>query len=362
MKVVHICHSPAFATRFAVPMVDFLKTQGYQVELWLDSPEREVEILKLLPTYSKYIRSALSFNILTWPLKILGLIKNLKRSQADLVHCHSTKGSPLPLIAAKILGIKTRIYHNHGFPYMGHKGFLRLALILLEKINMSLATHTISVSPSNVEELLKDKLIKKKEDVIILHRGSALGIDLAKFPFCPLDSDNPTYLYIGRPFARKGFPLMVKAWNKSQLAKKGAKLLIAGCTRDELLALNQGSEGIEALGFVSPIEKLIRECDVIVLPSFHEGFPYAILEAQACGKAVIGSNVPGIEGAILDQVTGLLFECGNQDDLSKKIVDLFLNKDLRIKLGQEARKVIEQDFTNEKVLGALKSFYQNLEL
>lgn len=62
---------------------------------------------------------------------------------------------------------------------------------------------------------------------------------------------------------------------------------------------------------------MIRACDVVVLPSLNEGLPNLAIEAQACGRPVLGTNAGGIPEAVLDGKTGIIVQKGDRDALSK---------------------------------------------
>ena len=105
-------------------------------------------------------------------------------------------------------------------------------------------------------------------------------------------------------------------------------------------------------GYV-PEEELIElysACDLVVLPSYTraEGFGMVLLEAQACGTPVIGSNVGGISCAIKDGETGLLVPPKDTQRLSRAITDLLEDDALMRKMGLEGMKRVRDEFTWEK--------------
>ncbi|NJK52302.1 MAG: glycosyltransferase family 4 protein [Leptolyngbyaceae cyanobacterium SU_3_3] len=81
--------------------------------------------------------------------------------------------------------------------------------------------------------------------------------------------------YIGRPVRRKGFHLLLKAWERSGLGNQNNVLLIAGCTAAECeSALGRTIAGVRGLGYLTDLHELYAACDAVTLPSEHEGFPY----------------------------------------------------------------------------------------
>ena len=96
------------------------------------------------------------------------------------------------------------------------------------------------------------------------------------------------------------------------------------------------------------LPRLINSSAAFIMPSFIEGHPKALLEAMACGRPVIGTNVQGIRELITDRVTGLLCE-PHPDSLRAAICDVLNDEPLRIKLGAAARAHVAERFSLERV-------------
>jgi glycosyltransferase involved in cell wall biosynthesis len=89
--------------------------------------------------------------------------------------------------------------------------------------------------------------------------------------------------------------------------------------------------------------------DILAAPSLSEGFSNTILEAMSYGIPVVGSEVGGIPEQVFDNETGLLFECGNVEKLYNALVALVKDKEKREQLGTNARTVVEERFTVDKM-------------
>jgi len=100
--------------------------------------------------------------------------------------------------------------------------------------------------------------------------------------------------------------------------------------------------------------------DVFVIPSVVEAFGLVTVEAMACGKPVVGTNVGGIPEIIVDGANGLLVEPKNPEKLAKNIVLLLENHELRKKMGQRGRKIAEEDFDVKKRVRKILSAYDRL--
>lgn len=121
-------------------------------------------------------------------------------------------------------------------------------------------------------------------------------------------------------------------------------------------------ERIQLLGPVSGQQKIAQymQADIYVLPSHLEAFPIGLLEAMACGLPCVATTVGGIPEIIEDGVNGLLIPPGNASGLSEALWKLIADPELRHRLGQNARETIQQRYTWEHTLKALKAVYDSV--
>lgn len=117
-------------------------------------------------------------------------------------------------------------------------------------------------------------------------------------------------------------------------------------------------ERVHFAGFSSHPEKYMAAADVLCLPSYREGFGCVIIEAAAVGIPAIGSRIYGIEDAIMDGVTGLLFEAKDTDALRGHMTTLIADNELRERLGKSARERVLDQFSSEDLASAWLDYYQ----
>jgi len=101
-------------------------------------------------------------------------------------------------------------------------------------------------------------------------------------------------------------------------------------------------------------------CDVFVIPSIVEAFGLVTVEAMACGKPVVGTNVGGIPDVIKDGINGFLVEPRNPQSMANKIIVLLKNPNLRTKFGASARKIVMEEFNIQKRIDKILSIYNQL--
>jgi len=122
------------------------------------------------------------------------------------------------------------------------------------------------------------------------------------------------------------------------------------------------SEGlVELLGFRQDIPDLFAQSNIVTLPSFYgEGLPKVLVEAAACGRAVITTDHPGCRDAIEPDKTGLLVPIKDPFALADAIAYLIVNSDVRYKMGEAGRALAEKDYAIERIVAMHMNIYQDL--
>ena len=157
-------------------------------------------------------------------------------------------------------------------------------------------------------------------------------------------------LFVGALKSAKNLPTLLKA----VAYLDGAHLVLIGDgPQRPTLEAQASSLGVKATfaGRV-PNERLpeeINRAEVFVLPSLYEGHPKALIEAMACGAAVVGTDVDGIRDVIRHEETGLLCP-PTAEGLAQAISRLLIDADLRKRLGRAARKFVEQEYSLERIV------------
>ena len=117
---------------------------------------------------------------------------------------------------------------------------------------------------------------------------------------------------------------------------------------------------IDFRGFQKNVLSVLKDIDVLLLPSFYECFPMIILESLCSGIPVIGSNVNGIPEIINDNVNGFLIAPGNEQDLIEKIIYYIKHKDMLLLHGKNGQKQVMNSFSKEKMISNYIKLYESL--
>lgn len=176
---------------------------------------------------------------------------------------------------------------------------------------------------------------------------------------------NNIIIAIGRLSKEKGFLYLIKAI--ALLSKQGinCELVILGDGAEKISLQNLSKdlrveERVHFLGFQSNPYKYLAHSKIFVLSSLYEGFPNVLLEAMALGVPSIATRCPtGPEEIITDEVNGLLIPPADEKALAHAIKKLLLDKDLRTRLSEAARKRAE-DFKVEKIIKQYEDVIENV--
>ena len=130
---------------------------------------------------------------------------------------------------------------------------------------------------------------------------------------------------------------------------------------DANLAACRNEGAVEILGYLDDIDSLFAQSSIVVLPSYREGLPKVLVEAAACGRVVVTTDVPGCRDAIEPGKSGLLVPVKDPISLADAIQSLIDNPELCHSMGQAGRALAERKFVIEKIVDAHLKIYKELE-
>ncbi len=117
---------------------------------------------------------------------------------------------------------------------------------------------------------------------------------------------------------------------------------------------------IHCTGFVADTAPYYRAMDLLVLPTWREGFPNVVLEAAATGIPVITTLCTGSRDSVVPEVTGLLIPPGYPEAISEAVLKLLCDPERRMRMGQAARAWVLEHYVDKHVLGLAAAFYKSL--
>jgi glycosyltransferase involved in cell wall biosynthesis len=318
-RVVHFTTSyprdeTDFAGRFVKDLVERLEADGVEVDVVAPGVYRDFGL-----AYDGGVVANLRRRPWRAPLLAVSMLRALRRAArgADLVHAHWLAGGAVAALA------RTRfVLTLHGSGTAGRLSDLELARRAPWLVRAVLRRAEVVICVS--EALGRMAREQGARDVRVIPNGVALPARVAD------ESPQAHVLFAGRLSPEKGIADLVEA-------TRGLPLVVAGDGPLRHLVP-------DALGFVGhdELERLYDEAAVVVLPSYREGLPLAVLEAMAHGRPVVATRVGGIPDLVENGATGFLVEPGEVAGLRAALLLLLGDPDLRRRLGNEARRRVRR--------------------
>jgi glycosyltransferase involved in cell wall biosynthesis len=312
-------------------------------------------------------------------LSLFRLCRLIHKVRPTIIDAGTPKAGLLAGIAAWLMGVRCRIYTLHGLRMETTTGLKRMVLTLTERIACACAHKVICVSPSLRERALDFKLLRATK-LVVLGSGSCGGVDVERFSPEAFDQvkkqqladslgisrSAPLIGFVGRLTRDKGVGELAAAY--SMLRKKWPELclLLVGDYEDgdpvEPLIRQQidTDPGIIRAGFVADTAPYYGLMNILVLPTYREGFPYTTLEAQACRIPVVTTTATGAIDAVVNGETGFVVPVANAEILAIRIDQLLGDPELQERMGKRGRDRVIREFRNEIVERALLGEYEKL--
>jgi glycosyltransferase involved in cell wall biosynthesis len=307
-------------------------------------------------------------------LKTLAMLTMLvRRVKPAVIHSITPKAGLLAMLAGLIGRAPNRWHTFTGQVWVTKLGLSRSILKAFDQLIVMLATKVFADSASQCC-LLQDEGIVEDDQIEILGYGSIAGVDIKRFSpdtfnrermRQQMDSDANTcvFLFVGRLAKDKGVFDLIQSFLELSTTVHGIELWVVGPDEERLLqTLQEVAEGCVApirwLGETTTPEQFMVAADVLLLPSYREGFGSVIIEGAACGIPAIAYRINGVTDAIVDGRSGLLVEVGQTAAFAAAMTQMALDKELRLFLGRQARDRAVQDFSSKKVTDAWIEFYR----
>lgn len=302
------------------------------------------------------------------------LIRALIRLKPLLVEFSTPKAGLLGTMAAALCGVKHRVYMLRGLKLETARGWERQMLLIAERLSCACAHVVLCNSESLLAEALRLRIVSPGK-VRMLGDGSSNGVDLERFS--PGSSRVRARLrwsreirvigFVGRLTRDKGLPELIEAFETIAQADERARLLLVGWfdqgedALDRVLrARIENHPRIRCTGLVDDTAPYYRAMDVLVLPTWREGFPNVVLEAQASGLPVVTTMSTGSRDSVVPEVTGLLIPPGYPQAICEAVLKLLRDSPRRRQMSRAARAWVREHYTDHRVLQLTADFYRGL--
>jgi len=355
-------HFRVLADYYAITLL--VNTLEYPLSAKLDSRVRIVHL-----AIERKISPLRDLKVFWW------LWKYFSSEKFELVHSMTPKAGLLAMLAAKLARTPCRMHTFTGQVWATRTGLWRYFLKYFDKVIVFAANHvfTDSYSQSN---FLETEGVVKRGGARVAGPGSISGVDSCRFSpdekvrinlrhelGIPLEAI--VFILLGRITLEKGVLDLVRAFLPLANLYQDAYLIVAGPDEGQLAEhIREEVGGCLARLMLAPrvvaSERYLAAADVLVLPSYREGFGTVVLEAAAVGLPAIASRIYGLTDAVQDQVTGLLFPVGDISALSSAMEIMLVDAQRRLEMGSAARQRVLKEFSADAVSEAWLAEYRVL--
>jgi len=231
-----------------------------------------------------------------------------------------------------------------------------------------LATRLMANSQATKQALLRNAPWLEANRIEVIYNG----IDLSSFLQSAkhdlrrelnIPPNAPLLGFVGQLDERKGIGVLLSAFDLILQQIPEARLVVAGLGPlqemiESEMREHQWDGRVLLAGFVEDVAAMMQAIDVLLLPSFWEGFGIVIIEAMACSRPVISTNTSSMPEIIADGRTGFLIEPGDHQALAARTIELLHNHQLRGQMGQAGKIKVQENFSFEVMMARLEDLFK----
>lgn len=305
------------------------------------------------------------------------LYRIFKQEKPLIIHSITPKAGLLSMLAGKAAGVPIRMHTFTGLIFPSKTGLMQKLLIKTDQLLCWAATNVYPEGRGVKDDLMKFKITKKP--LKILGNGNVNGIDVEYFnqdQILPQEKDNLKkkwgfssedfiFIFVGRLVKDKGINELMMAFQNLALTQENIKLLLVGNFEQDLdplypetLEIINTHKQVIPVGFQTDVRPFFAIANVLVFPSYREGFPNVVLQAGAMGLPSIVTNINGCNEIITDKENGLIIPPKNAVELEQAMSYCLSNNEFYEKAAEKARGKIEKNFRQQIVWDAILSEYK----
>ncbi len=317
-------------------------------------------------------------------IAVFNLYKFLKKEKPLIVHTHTPKAGIVGMMAAYLARVPIRIHTVAGLPLLEATGIKRKVLDFVEKLTYKFATNVFPNSFGLKGIILKNKFtITTKLKVI--GAGSSNGINTQYFSRSHfskeelvqkkvelhIPQEDFVFVFVGRIVKDKGINKLIEAFNKLQntsLLTTHFSLLLVGPFEDDLDPISEKTRKIISenpkiisTGYQEEVRIFYAISDVLVFPSYREGFPNVVMQAGAMGLPSIVTDINGCNEIIQENKNGWIIPVKDSDAIYRAMQNCLVNQQQVKEMASQSREMITSRYEQKKVWEAILEEYQKLE-
>lgn len=357
--ILFVVNEALFFTTHRAPVARAMRDRGFTVHVAAPFEAQAIAAIARDGFHFHAIPLARSGRNPLAELQLLWAIFNLMRQlRPDVAHLVSMKPVLWGGIAARLARAPAVISAVTGLGYL----FIRRGLAASAQRALVMALYALALGHRNAcvifqnaddRALFLDRRLVDPARVVMI---PGCGVDLDEFRQTPEPEGVPVVLFPARLIADKGVNEFVEAAKILRGEGLAARFVLAGRTDpDNPTDLGEPRlrqllhDGVlEWIGYSTTMPATLSRAHIVCLPSYREGLPRVLIEAAACGRAIVATDVPGCRGIVREGENGLLVPARDAPALAQALRRLILDRELRVRLGRAGRALAEKEFSVER--------------
>jgi len=368
--LLFLVNDAAFFLAYSLPLARAAADAGYAVHVATPEDEHVRHILRAGLTWHpvRIFRSRL--NLWLEVRSFVDILRLYRRVRPDLVYQVTQKPVLYGTMAARFAGVPRVVNHVAGLGYMHGDDAPRVTRAVANTVcRIGLRQPCMRVIFENDDDCVvyvERGWITTGQSILI--RG--VGVDMSVFvPKPPVRSSTTTVILASRLIFPKGVAEFVEAARRLKRQGDGVRMIVVGepdpsnpSSIPESRIRSWTDEGIiEYWGRREDMPAVLAAADIVCLPTYYrEGMPRVLIEAAACGRPAITTDMPGCRDIVVDGTTGLLVAPRDVDGLVRAIERLAADPGLRATLGLAAREHAVRHFSLDVVLASTLAVFDEL--
>jgi glycosyltransferase involved in cell wall biosynthesis len=362
--IINIIFSRLGQDKFALKLISGRTTQpSSEIRQMLEADSADIVLINKLRRAVNPINDLIAF---------IRLYQLFKKEEFDIVHTHTAKAGVLGRLAAKFAGIPCIVHTAHGHNFYGYfSPLVSRMVVILERAMACLTDKIIVLTELEKRDFLEFKICAP-EKISVVNSGleirnySSLSVNVKeKKSQLGLGENIAVVGMIGRLEPVKGPQYFIESAKRVLEAYPNVKFLVAGdgSLRNKLETRCRQSgiwDKFIFTGWQEDITQILAILDILVLPSLNEAVGRILIEAGACGVAVVATKVGGVPEIVKDGQTGILVSPRDPEALADAVILLLKDEEKRKSMGRLARGWIDDKFSASRMIERISDVYAAL--
>jgi glycosyltransferase involved in cell wall biosynthesis len=367
VKILLFANTDWYLYNFRLALAEALRARGNEVVLVSPEGSYVPRLQELGFRWISFPFTQHGLNPLFEISTILHLLSLYRHEKPDLVHQFTVKCVLYGSLVCRLLGIRPVVNSVTGLGYVfteskGARQGLRRLIILLNRL-MLRHTWVIFQNPDDRDFFLENNLVDPGRVALI--RGS--GVDHQRFVQTSEPNGTPVVILPARLLWDKGVAEFVEAARQLQADGLQARFVLVGDSDPEnrsavpVARIREWEQSgvIEWWGWKENMEGVFAQASIVCLPSYREGLPKTLIEAAACGRPIVASDVPGCREIVRPGENGLLVPARDTATLAAALKQLIQDPELRHAMGIRGQKIAEKEFSMDLVITQTLNVYHS---